>query len=698
MKRLILALMVVILGGCTKGPQPPVAEKIDFEFKEFNTVRNDPYHWMHDRNNPKVIDYLNAENAYTESVMKPAEKLQQKLYNEIVGRIKQDDASVPYEDNGYFYYTRFEQGKEYPVFCRKKGSLDAAESVMLDVNAAAKGFKLYKVNETSVSPDNKIFAYAVDTSGNRVHSIYLKKPDSGDMLTDVISNTSSGATWANDNANFFYTIPDETLRSYKVMRHKVGSSSASDVMIYHETDPSYSVVVEKSKSGRFIFITSFSTLSSEIRFLDAEKPDGVWTVLQPREKDLLYFAEHRGDQFIIRTNDRAKNFKIVQTPVLKPSKANWKDLIPHRNEVLVEGFEIFSNYLVVAENSNALPSMRVIRQSDKQEHYIDFGEEVYSAFIGANRRFDTETFRYTYTSLTTPFSTFDYSMSTREKKLMKEAEVVGGYDKTKYETKRLWATSSEGLKIPISIVFKKGLSINGANPLLLYAYGSYGYSMSPTFSSERLSLLDRGFVYAIAHVRGGQEMGRSWYEDGKLLKKKNTFTDFIACAEYLIAEKYTSADRLFANGGSAGGLLMGAVTNMRPDLFKGVIADVPWVDVISDMLDSSIPLTTLEFDEWGNPNQKEYYDYMLSYSPYDQVKAKAFPAILATGGLNDSQVLYWNPAKWVAKIRAHQTNKNVVLLKMNMGTGHSGASGRFERQKLTALKYAFMLDQLKITD
>jgi oligopeptidase B len=674
-------------------PRPPVAEKIKHEVTANGQTRIDYYYWLRERENPKVIEYLKAENDYLKAVMKPTEALQETLYQEIVGRIKQTDMSVPYRWQGYYYYTRFEEGKEYPVYCRKKGSLEAAEEVLLNVDTLAEGHAYFHVAGFTVSADNNLIAYGTDTVSRRLYTIHFKNLMTGETLADEIPNTSGQGAWANDNKTVFYALKDTTtLRPFKVMKHILGSDPAEDKEVFVETDETFNVYVYKSKSKKFLFIVCDSTLSTECRFMDADNPDGEFKVIQPRERDLEYSVEHFKDKFYIRTNYQAKNFRLMATPVDRTTKENWQEIIPHRDDTLLENFDVFDNFLVLEERSAGLIQLRLIRWQDRSEHYLDFGEETYEASIGNNPEFETDWLRYDYSSLTTPNSTFDYNMATKEKKLMKQQEVLGGFNPEDYHAERLSATASDGVKVPISLVYRKGLQKNGDNPLLLYGYGSYGASTNPYFSSVRLSLLDRGFIYAIAHIRGGQEMGRAWYEDGKLLKKKNTFTDFIACAEHLIAEKYTRPEKLFAMGGSAGGLLMGAVVNMRPDLFKGVVAAVPWVDIITTMLDPTIPLTTNEYDEWGNPNNKEYYDYMLSYSPYDNVEAKNYPALLVTTGLHDSQVQYWEPAKWVAKLRAMKTDNNPLLLDTNMEAGHGGASGRFRRYRVTALEYAFFLN------
>ncbi|MBE0460657.1 MAG: S9 family peptidase [Candidatus Aminicenantes bacterium] len=672
--------------------KPPVAEKIKKELTIHGHTRVDNYYWLNEGENPKVIEYLKAENEYTTAVLKHTEDLQKILFDEIVGRIKQTDMSVPFRSEGYYYYTRYKKGQEYPLYCRRKGSMVAQEEIMLNVNEMAEGHSFYNVTGLDVSTNNNLLAFGVDTVSRRKYTIHFKDLTTGEILKDEIPNTSGQAVWANDNKTVFYAVKDEALRPFKIYKHVLGEDVLNDKEIYHEKDVTFNTYVGKSKSKKYLFILSTSTLSTEYRFLDANKPDGEFKILQPREKDLEYNVAHFKDNFYIMTNYKAKNFRLMKTPINKTLKENWTEVIPHRKDVLLEQFEIFNDFLVLNERKSGLTNLRIIRWDDNSSHYLDFGEETYTAYISINPEFDTNLLRFGYSSLTTPNSTFDYNMETREKKLLKQQEVVGDFDPANYHAERLYATAKDGVNVPISLVYRKGLKKDGKNPLLLYGYGSYGNSMNPSFSSVRLSLLDRGFVYAIAHIRGGQELGRSWYEDGKLLKKKNTFTDFIACAEHLIEEKFTNPEKLFAMGGSAGGLLMGAVVNMRPDLFKGVIAAVPWVDIVTTMLDDSIPLTTSEYDEWGNPENKEYYDYMLSYSPYDQVEAKDYPAMFVTTGLHDSQVQYWEPAKWVAKLRAMKTDNNILLLHTNMEAGHGGASGRFKRYKTTAMEYAFMLD------
>jgi oligopeptidase B len=676
---------------------PPKAEKIKKELTLHGNTRTDNYFWLNERDNPAVVDYLEKENAYTDYVLKDTKELQDKLYKEIIGRIKQTDMSVPYRENGYYYYTRYEEGKEYPVHCRKKDNLDAAEEILLNVNEMAEGYDYYDIGGLSVSPDNKLLAFGVDTVSRRLYTIRVKNLETGEFVPDEISNTLGSATWAADNKTLFYSLKDSnTLRPYKILRHSLGVTDDKDITVYEEEDETYNAYVYKTKSKEYIIIALASTLSNEYRFLKADDPSGAFRLFHPREKDLEYDIDHFGNRFFIRTNLDAKNFRLMETPVTNTSKSAWKEVIAHRDTVLLENFELFRGYMVLDERINGLTRFRVMNMQDKTEYYIDLQEQAYTAWFSANPEFNTVLLRFGYSSLTTPNSTYDFNMQTREQVLLKRQEVVGDFNPDRYFSERIFATAGDGTKIPISLVYRKGIKKNGSNPLLLYGYGSYGYTTDPYFSSVRLSLLDRGFIYAIAHVRGEQIMGRSWYDDGKLLKKKNTFTDFIDCAEFLIKEKYTSAEKLMAYGGSAGGLLVGAVVNIKPELFKGVIAAVPFVDVVTTMLDESIPLTTGEYDEWGNPNDKVYYDYMLSYSPYDNVEKKAYPNMLVTTGLHDSQVQYWEPAKWVAKLRDMKTDDNLLLLYTNMETGHSGASGRFETHKETALEYAFLLKLMGI--
>ena len=680
-------------GDAAGAPKPPKAEIIPKELTLHGHTRVDNYFWLNERDNPKVLQYLEAENAYTRAVMKPLEPLEEKLYGEFVGRIKQTDLSVPYRDGGYYYYRRYEEGKDYPVYCRKKGGLEGAEEVLLNVNEMAQGHGYYSVGGLEVSPDNMMLSYGVDTVSRRKYTLRFKSLATGETLGDAIVNTTGSAAWAGDNRTVFYTqIDDTTLRPQKIFRHVLGTPVESDVLIFHEADETFTVEAYATKSKKYIFIASSHTLSNEYRFIPADRPTSEFKIFQPRERDLEYGVDHYKDKFYVRTNMGAKNFRLMTATLDKTGKADWVELVPNRADVFLEGFELFKGALVLEERKKGLLQIRIMPWDNSPEHYLDFGEPTYSARTSTNREFDTDWVRYEYTSLTTPQSTFDYNMLTREKKLLKQEEVLGGFDAANYQAERLYAPARDGVEVPVSIVYRKGFVMDGKAPCLLYGYGSYGASTDADFDPARLSLLDRGFVYAIAHIRGGQEMGRAWYEDGKLLKKKNTFTDFIDCAEYLVAQKYTEPARLFAEGGSAGGLLMGAVVNMRPDLFKGALVGVPFVDVITTMLDTSIPLTTGEFDEWGNPAVKEYYNYMLSYSPYDQIVVKKYPALFVTTGWQDSQVQYFEPAKYVARLRALKTDKNPLLLWTNMEGGHGGVSGRFRRLKQTAMEYAFILD------
>lgn len=681
----------------------PVAKKIPHEMTIHGDTRVDNYYWMKltdaqkdaatpDKQTQDVLDYLNAENAYREDIMAGTKTLQENLFNEIVGRIKQTDMSVPLKDNGYWYYVRYEEGKEYPYYCRKKESMDATEEVMLDGPAMAEGNAYFSIGGQSVSEDNKLLVYGVDLISRRQYTLYFKNLETGEMYPDKIENTAGGATWAADNKTVFYTRKDPVdLRSNQIFRHVLGTNASEDVLVFEETDKTFNCFVYKTKSDKYIVIGSGTTLSNEYRFVDAAKPNDEFRIIQSRERNLEYGIDHYGDHFYIVTNMDAQNFRLMKTPVSKTEKANWTEVIPHRADILLEGIEIFKDYLVVQERIKGLTSIHVTRWDGKADHYMEFNDPTYSAYVDANPDYDTEIMRFGYTSMTTPNSTYDYNLATKERTLLKQQEVMDpNFAIDNYTSERLFATAKDGTQVPISIVYKKGVERNGHNPTLLYAYGSYGASMDPYFSSVRLSLLDRGFVYAIAHIRGGQEMGRQWYEDGKLLKKMNTFTDFIDCGEFLIKEGFTNAENLYAQGGSAGGLLMGAITNLRPDLWKGIIAQVPFVDVVTTMLDEDIPLTTGEFDEWGNPKEVESYNYMKSYSPYDQVEAKDYPNILVTTGYWDSQVQYWEPAKWVAKLRELKTDKNLLLMYCNMDTGHGGASGRFERYKEVAMEYAFL--------
>ncbi|MDQ1165104.1 S9 family peptidase [Flavobacterium sp. SORGH_AS_0622] len=677
----------------------PKAKIIPKTLKKHKESRIDNYFWLNDRENSEVIDYLNQENSYYESMTSHTQNLRDSLFEEMKGRIKEDDSSVPYFYNGYFYITRFETGQDYPIFARKKGSLSAEEEILFNCNEMAKGHAYFKLGGLSISPDNKFASFGVDIVGRRIYIIQIKNLETGEILADKIENVTGASVWANDNNTIFYVRQDQvTLRADKVFKHKLNTESENDVLVFDEVDDTFNVSISKEKSRKYIVIGSGSTLTTEYRILNSNNPDGEFTVFQPRVRGLEYSISHYEDSFYILTNkDKATNFKLMKTPENKTGKKNWVDLIPHREDVLLEDIEIFKNYLVVEERSNGLNHIRIMPWNDEPDYYLPFGSETYNAYTTTNVDFDTDILRYSYQSLATPSSVIDFNMKTKRKEVLKEQEVLGGkFDKNNYIEERVWATARDGVKVPISMVYRKGLEKNGKNPLLLYAYGSYGITMDTYFSSTRLSLLDRGFIYAIAHIRGGEDLGRQWYEDGKLLKKKNTFTDFIDCSKFVIDQKYTSPEHLYAEGGSAGGLLMGVIVNEAPELYNGVIAQVPFVDVITTMLDDSIPLTTGEYDEWGNPNNKKYYDYMLSYSPYDNVKAQEYPNMYVSTGLHDSQVQYWEPAKWVAKLRDLKTNDKLLFLDTNMDAGHGGASGRFEALKDLAKEFSFLLDLEKI--
>ena len=690
---LLVSPSVSRLSVAQEAPEPPVAKIVPKELVAHGHVRVDNYYWLNERDNPEVIAYLEAENAYADALMARLKPLEDALFGEIRGRIREDDSSVPYKLGDYYYYTRYEEAQEYPIYARKEGSLDAPEQVMLNVNELAEGHDFFAASGRRVSSGQDILAFAQDTVGRRIYTLHFKNLETGEILPEAIPEVTSSSAWANDNRTIFYIKKDPvTLRGSQVYRHVLGTDPSDDVLVYEEADSTFSMSAWKTKSKAYIMIGSFHTLSSEYRYWNANDPFGEFQVFLPREPDHEYDVDHYQDKFYIRTNWGAQNFRLMETPVTDTRKESWQEVIPHRDDVLLDGFEIFADFLVVSERKEGLRQIRVMRWDGSGKHYLEFGEPTYWAGIGVNHEYDTPLLRYNYSSMTTPRSVYNYDMRTREKTLLKQDEVLGDFDRGYYETERIYATATDGVRVPISLVYRKGIRLDGANPLLLYGYGSYGASIDASFSSSRLSLLDRGFVYAIAHIRGGQEMGRWWYEDGKLFKKKNTFTDFIACAEHLIEAGYTSSDRLFARGGSAGGLLMGAVANMRPDLFKGVVANVPWVDVVTTMLDASIPLTTFEYDEWGDPNEKQYYDYMLSYSPYDNVMAQDYPSVLVTTGLHDSQVQYFEPAKWVAKLRAVKTDNNTLLLKTRMEAGHGGRSGRFRRYREIAFEWAFLLD------
>ncbi|MEA1985978.1 MAG: S9 family peptidase [Candidatus Marinimicrobia bacterium] len=701
LKILFISFMVLLfIAGCSKNKEanmkPPIAKKVEKELTIHNDTRIDNYYWLRDREDSNVIKYLEAENKYTDSKMQDTKKLQKKLYDEMVSRIKQTDESVPYKFNGYYYYTRYEKGNEHPIYCRKKESLKTKEEVLLNANEMAEGFSYFQIGDYSISSNNEILAYSVDTLSRRKYTIKFKNLITGEIFDDKIPNTSGNIVWANDNKTIFYNVKDKTLRPHKTLKHILGEKIETDETIFTENDATFYHSVSKSKSQKYIFLSSGSTLSSEYYILDANNPNGELKIIQKREKNHEYSVEHVGETFYIRTNKNAKNFKIIKTNIDHLEQKYWVDLFPAKKNVFINDYEVFDDFVVVKETIEGLPYLKIMNLKNNYNFTIDIKEPAYSLWISTNTESNTDILRYGYQSMTTPNSIYDFNMISKEKKLMKEEEVLGNFDKNNYKTERLFATARDCTKVPISIVYKKGMKKNGTSPLLVYGYGSYGSSIPAYFSKVRLSLLDRGFVYAIAHIRGSQTMGRNWYEDGKLLKKKNTFYDFIDCTKFLVNEKYGSPEKVFAMGGSAGGLLVGAISNMAPNLYTGIVAQVPFVDVVTTMLDENIPLTTGEYDEWGNPNIKKYYDYMLSYSPYDNVEAKEYPNMLVTTGLHDSQVQYWEPAKWVAKLRELKTDNNLLLIKINMDYGHGGASGRFEVYKEYALEYAFMLKILGV--
>jgi oligopeptidase B len=704
-------ICVIFAAGCksdikmNKKVKTPKAEIQAKSLTIHNSTRIDNYFWMRltdeqkiaknkDVQTQKVEAYLNSENEYFNQVTASTNNFQKELFEEMKGRIKEDDTSVPYFRNQYFYITRFEKGSQYPIYSRKKENLEANEEILFNVNEEAKGHEYFQLGGLNVSSDNNLVAFATDTVSRRQYTIQIKNLETGKILSDKIENTTGASVWSNDNKTLFYTKKDPlTLRSSSIYRHILGTDASEDVVVFEEKDETYNTYVYKTKSHKFIVIGSSSTLSSEFRIISADNPYGDWKVIQPREDNLEYSLAHYGDYFYIQTNkDNATNFKLMKTPVNKTTKENWVDVIPHREETLLEDVSIFKNYLVIEERTEGISKIRIKTWDGKEDYYLPFDEETYSAGVYSNPEFDTDVIRYSYNSMTTPNSVIDFNMKNQTKDVKKEQEVLGGkFNKNNYKSERVWATARDGKKVAISLVYHKDTELTKDTPLLQYAYGSYGYTISDGFSTTRLSLLDRGFVYAVAHIRGGQYLGREWYNNGKMMDKKNTFFDFIDCSKFLIENNYTSAKHLYAMGGSAGGLLVGAVSNLNPELYNGIIAAVPFVDVISTMLDESIPLTTGEFDEWGNPKEKEAYDYMLSYSPYDQVQAKDYPNMLVTTGYFDSQVQYWEPAKWVAKLRELKTDDNILLLHTNMDVGHGGASGRFDALKETARDYTFIL-------
>ena len=690
-----LASLLVL--NCARRIEPPVAKRIPKYDTLFGDVRVDYYYWLRDRENPEVIEYLRAENKYTEKIMADTKRLRERLFKELKSHIKETDESVPVKYGDYYYYTRYEEGKQYPIYCRKKGSLEANEEVYLDVNQLAKGKEYFRVSSLTLSPNHQFLAYVADTTGREKFTLYIKDLETGEILPDRIPDVYYGLAWANDNKTIFYTTLDSTLRPYRLYRHVVGTDPSEDILVYQENNGKYYLSVRKSRSGRFIFLELNSEITSEIWYLDADNPSERFKVIKPREYGVEYKVAHQGDFFYITANKDAVNFKVVKTPVEAPGEKNWEEFIPHDKDRMIYGIDAFKNHLVMSYRENGLRKLKVIEVDSKKEYDIPVDEEVYTITLGDNPEYDTDVIRYVYNSLVTPRTVYDFRISTGEKELKKRQEVPG-YDMSEYETKRIWVIARDGKKIPVSLVWKKGFKADGTHPCYLYGYGSYGSVIDPRFSSNRLPLLNRGFLYAIAHIRGGGALGRQWYLDGKLLKKKNTFFDFIDVAEYLIRQKYTSRDRLVISGGSAGGLLMGAVTNMRPDLFKVVIAKVPFVDVLNTMLDPSIPLTVIEYDEWGNPNEKDYYFYIKSYSPYDNVEPKEYPNMLVTAGLHDSRVQYWEPAKWVAKLRHNKKDNNLLLLKTNMSAGHFSYSGRYDYLKDIAFEYAFIFKVLGIEE
>ena len=692
-------LIITLLLSCDmkKNLKEPIAEKIEKKLSIHGDTRIDEYYWLNQRGDKKVINYLNAENSYRDNYMKDYKGLEEELFQEIKSRIKEDDSSVPYLDNGYYYYTRYEKGKQYPIYCRKKGNLEAKEEVLIDANIMSEGYDYFRVGDIEISPDDKVMAYSIDTLSRRIYTIYFMNLETREVHKENIKNTSGSITWANNSKTLFYNLKDiETLRTDRVMMHNLNSNS-TDKEIFFEEDETFSLYSYKTKNDKYIIIGSSATLSQEFRYVSADSPNKDFKIFQKRVDGLEYSIDHFNGKWFIRTNkDKATNFKLMICDENKTNKENWKDYISHRQDVLLEDIDLFNNHLVITERKTGLRRIEIRPWKGGNSHYIEFEDEAYSLYSSTNLETNTNKFRYSYSSMTTPNSVIEYDMNSKEKIILKETEVLGGkFDKNNYESLRVWAPARDGKKIPISLVYRKDMYKNGENPLLLYGYGSYGITNNASFSSVRLSLLDRGFVYAIAHIRGSQYLGRKWYDDGKMFKKKNTFYDFIDSGKFLIKEGYSNDEKLFAMGGSAGGLLMGAVVNMEPKLFRGIVAGVPFVDVITTMLDEDIPLTTFEYDEWGNPNNKDSYDYMLSYSPYDQVEEKEYPAIFITTGYHDSQVQYFEPAKWIARLRDRRTNNEPLLMYCNMDAGHGGASGRFEAYKETAMEYAFFISLLE---
>jgi oligopeptidase B len=710
MKKLLVAALFILMStfltaddkpsdaksGATPAA-PPTAKKIHTENHINGGNLVDDYAWLRDKANPEVAQYLEAENAYADSIMKPTESLQQKLYEEMISHIKETDDNVPYRQGGYFYNARWEKGKQYPIWTRKKGSLDASEEITIDQNELAKNEKFMSVGGYDPSDDGNFLAYTTDNTGFRQYRLHVRDLRTGKDLPDTAEKVGSNA-WAADNQTLFYTVEeDKTKRQYRLYRHKVGTDSSQDVLVYEEPDERFNIGVGRSRSGKYLFLEIGSHTTSESRYLDASTPTGEWKVIAPRQQDVEYYPDHLGDQFYIRTNDKGRNFRLVKAPANAPGKENWKEVLPVRPEVMLSGFEAFQDFYVLMERENGLPELTVVTLATGEKKRITYPEPVYTAFPQVNREYKTKFFRYSYQSLVTPPSVFDYDVEKHSSTLLKQTEVPGGYDLTKYKSERVWATAKDGVKVPVSVVYRKDLKkADGSNPLYVYAYGSYGANTPDAFNPARISMLDRGVVMAYAHIRGGGEMGKAWHDAGRMLTKMNTFTDFIACTEYLAANKFGARDKIAIEGASAGGLLMGAVTNLRPDLFKVVVAHVPFVDVMNTMLDASLPLTVPEYEEWGNPNEKKAYDYMLTYSPYDNLHKANYPTMLVKTSFNDSQVMYWEPAKYTAKLRTLRTDNNVLLLKTNMAAGHGGSSGRYDRFKEVAFDYAFMLTQLGV--
>jgi oligopeptidase B len=704
--RLFSLLSVALIAACSfvlaaddnssSLPAPPVAKKVPKTTEVNGRELVDNYFWLRDKQNPEVAAYLQAENTYTEAVMKPTEGLQKKLYDEMLSRIKETDVEVPYKEGNYFYYTRTEAGKQYSIYCRKKASLDAPEELLLDVNELAKGQKFMSVRDFSVSDDGNLLAYSTDNTGFRQYVLGVKDLRTGKLLPDHAERVGSVA-WANDNKTVFYTVEDPTTkRQFQLYRHAAGTDG-SDKLVYEEKDERFNVETVKTRSKAYIFLFCASHTTSEARYIPADQPMAEFKVLEPRKQDVEYYPDHNGSFFYIRVNDTGRNFRLVKAPVSDPRSANWQEVVPHRANVMLDDTDFFKSYYVLSERENGLPQMQVTDLATGKSRHIEFPEPAYSSYPYANREYDTSKYRYGYQSFITPRSVFEYDMATGKSTLLKQKEVPGGYDRTKYQVEQIYAPASDGVKVPISVVRLKGAKMDGTGPMYLTAYGSYGFPLDISFTSDRFSLIDRGVVFAVAHIRGGGEMGKAWHDDGRMMHKKNTFTDFIASAEYLVKQGYGSKDRLVIEGRSAGGLLMGAVLNMRPDLFHAALVGVPFVDVINTMLDESLPLTVAEFEEWGNPKEKAAFDYMISYSPYDNIEAKTYPNMLVRTSFNDSQVMYWEPAKYVAKMRAMRTDHNSLILKTNMSpAGHGGASGRYDRLHEVAFDYAYFLTQMGI--